>query len=294
MIIHYKEINEILLGNKNPLKYSSEFEFVPLRFYHNNQFRNCIFQTPKLFLPYGKQRLDNGKYIIDLSFQNKDNDLDNKIFLKILKKIFYTIKEKYKDYNVNSFLKKTNFDYTMRLKVSLDSKFYDTSKKQLYKIDPFSYGIFIIGLEGLWIHNNEIWFQWYLLQGKIERPSFLKEYAFIEDKEDKEDKEEKEDKYEKMKSMGVPLGAIEIQKNLDNNLNNNLNKNLTPPPPPPLPNFKRSLPISKIKASDLQSVVLKKSKKIERKKIYSKTGFEPPSIEELQTTLSKLKKIFKN
>ena len=278
MIIHYKELNEILLGKKIDLKYSEEFSFVPLKIYHNNKFKDCVFQTPKLFLPYGKQRLDNGKYVIDLSFQNKDNDLDNKIFLKILKKIFYTIKEKYKDYNVNSFLKKTNFDYTMRLKVSLDSKFYDNSKKQLYKIDSFSYGIFIIGLEGIWIHNNEIWFQWYLLQGKMERPSFLEEYAFIEDY-----KEETKDKYEKMKSMGVPLAAIELQKNLDRNINI--------PSPPPLPNFKRSLPVSKIKASDLQSVVLKKSKKIERKKIYSKTGFEPPSLEELQTTLSKLKKV---
>ena len=284
MIIHYKELNEILLGKKIDLKYSEEFSFVPLKIYHNNKFKDCVFQTPKLFLPYGKQRLDNGKYVIDLSFQNKDNDLDNKIFLKILKKIFHTIKETYKDYNVNSFLKKTNFDYTMRLKVSLDSKFYDTSKKQLYKIDPFSYGIFIIGLEGIWIHNNEIWFQWYLLQGKMERPSFLEEYAFIEDYN-----EEIKDKYEKMKSMGVPLGAIELQKKLDRNLNKNIP---SPPVPPPLPNFKRSLPVSKIKASDLQSVVLKKSKKIERKKIYSKTGFEPPSLEELQTTLSKLKKIF--
>ena len=283
MIIHYKELNEILLGKKIDLKYSEEFSFVPLKIYHNNKFKDCVFQTPKLFLPYGKQRLDNGKYVIDLSFQNKDNDLDNKIFLKILKKIFHTIKETYKDYNVNSFLKKTNFDYTMRLKVSLDSKFYDTSKKQLYKIDPFSYGIFIIGLEGIWIHNNEIWFQWYLLQGKMERPSFLEEYAFIEDY-----KEETKDKYEKMKSMGVPLGAIELQKNLDRNSNKNIP---SPPVPPPLPNFKRSLPVSKIKASDLQSVVLKKSKKIERKKIYSKTGFEPPSLEELQTTLSKLKKV---
>ena len=97
MIIHYKELNEILLGKKIDLKYSEEFSFVPLKIYHNNKFKDCVFQTPKLFLPYGKQRLDNGKYVIDLSFQNKDNDLDNKIFLKILKKIFHTIKETYKD-----------------------------------------------------------------------------------------------------------------------------------------------------------------------------------------------------
>jgi len=282
MIIHHKNIGDIVLGKKKPLKYSGEFTFVPLRIYHENNFSECIFQTPKLFLPYGKQKLQNDKFVIDLSFQNKENDEDTGIFLRNLKEIFYTIERKYKDYNVNSFLKKTNFDYTMRLKVSLNSKFYDNSKNNLYKIEPFSYGIFIIGLEGLWIHNNEIWFQWYLLQGRLERPSFIEEYAFIEDPLIEEDT-----KYDKMKKMGIPEGAINLQKNIDKGLNQNI------PPPPPLPAFKhKSLPVSKIKASDLQSVVLKKSKKSKKEK-FSKTGFEPPSLEELQTTLSKLKRVSK-
>ena len=170
---------------------------------------------------------------------------------------------------------------------SLNSKFYDNSKNHLYKIDPFSYGIFIIGLEGLWIHKDEIWFQWYLLQARLEKPTFLNEYAFIDDEKDNIDNI---DKYQKMKNMGVPLGAIELQKNLDNK--NNKSSSI-PPPPPPLPpsNFSSSVPINKIKASDLQNVVLKKSKPIKKEKNYSKTGFEPPSLEELQTTLSKLKKV---
>ena len=134
MIIHHKNIRDVSLGKKNILKYSEDFSFIPLRILYVNRFRECLFQTPKLFLPYGKQKLNNGKYIIDLSFQNKENDEDNKNFLEILKKIYNTIKEKYKDYNVNSFLKKTDFDYTMRLKVSLNSRFYDNSKNQLYKI----------------------------------------------------------------------------------------------------------------------------------------------------------------
>ena len=170
----------------------------------------------------------------------------------------------------------------MRLKVSLNSRFYDNSKNHLYKINPFSYGIFIIGLEGLWIHNNEIWFQWYLLQARLEKPTFLNEYAFIEDEKDNQDK------YQRMKNMGVPLGAIELQKKIDIK-----NKLSSVPPPPPLPpsNFRSSMPVNKIKASDLQNVVLKKSKPIKKEKIYSNTGFEPPSLEELQTTLSKLKKV---
>ena len=283
MIIHHKNIRDVSLGKKNILKYSEDFSFIPLRILYENRFRECLFQTPKLFLPYGKQKLNNGKYIIDLSFQNKENDEDNKNFLEILKKIYNTIKEKYKDYNVNSFLKKTDFDYTMRLKVSLNSRFYDNSKNQLYKIDPFSYGIFIIGLEGLWMHNDEIWFQWYLLQARLEKPTFLNEYAFIEDEKDITDK------YQKMKNMGVPEGAIELQKKLD--LKTNKSSSVPPPPPLPPSNFRSSIPVNKIKASDLQNVVLKKLEPIKKEKKYSKTGFEPPSLEELQITLSKLKKV---
>ena len=284
MIIHHKNLKEISLGKKKSLKYSEDFEFVPLRIFHNGNFKECIFQTPKLFLPYGKQRLDNGKYVIDVSFQNKDNDKDTKIFLETLKEILHCIKGKYENCNVNSFLKKTKFDYTMRLKVSLNSKFYDNSRNHLYKIDPFSYGTFIIGLEGLWIHNNEIWFQWYLLQARLDKPKFIDDYAFIDDEK------EHTDKYQRMKNMGVPQGAIELQKNLDFK-----NKKLSsiPPPPPPLPpsNFSSSIPVNKIKASDLRSVVLKKSKTIKKEKRFTKTEFEPPSLEELQITLSKLKKI---
>lgn len=281
MIIHHKNIKEVLLGKKNLLKYSDEFSFIPLRIFYENSFKECLFQTPKLFSPYGKQKLNNGKYVIDLSFQNKENDEDNINFLNILNKIYYTIKDKYKDYNVNTFLKRTDYDYTMRLKVSLNSKFYDNSRNHLHKIDPFSYGIFIIGLEGLWVHKDEIWFQWYLLQARLEKPTFLNEYAFIEEEKDVTDK------YQRMKNMGVPLGAIELQKKLD------LKTKSSIPPPPPLPssNFRSSIPVNKIKASDLQNVVLKKSEPIKKEKKYSKTGFEPPSLEELQITLSKLKKV---
>jgi len=285
MIINYKKLNEILLGKTKMLKYSEEFAFVPLRIYYENKFQECIFQTPKLFIPYGKQKLDNGKFIIDLSFQNRENDKENEIFLRSLDKIYSIIKEQYKEKNVNSFLKETNFDSTMRLKVSLNSKFYDTSKQDLYKIDSFSYGTFIIQLEGLWIHNNEIWFQWYLLQGRIEIPLVLKEYAFIEE----------ESKYDKMKKMGIPEGAINLQKNLDKGLlsGKGLRSGKGIPPPPPPPTFKNEgrLHVSKIKASDLQSVILKKGGPLEKRKINSKTGFAPPSLEELQTTLAKLKRV---
>lgn len=276
MIIHHSELKDFNLGIKNPLKYSDEFTFIPLKIQYNHKFQDCIFQTPKLFIPYGKQKLDNGKFIMDLSFQNKQNDTMTNNFLKQLQIIYRLIQHKFKDKQVNSFLKNTPFEECMRLKVNLNSSFFDPLKQKIYKIESFSYGSFIIQLHGLWIHENKIWFQWYLLQGKIERPTFLEEYAFHDEKE-----EEKDNKYNKMKQMGVPIEAINLRKKLDK---------IPPPPPPPMKSLKEKP--SKIKASDLQNVVLKKIKPSMKKKIIPKHGlFEPPSLEELQTTLLKLKKI---
>ena len=65
-----------------------------------------------------------------------------------------------------------------------------------------------------------------------------------------------------------------------------------PPPPNLMSQNKLSYSIPKIKASDLQNVILKKSKPISKPKIKRDPNhFEPPTIEELQSTLSRLKKI---
>jgi len=49
--------------------------------------------------------------------------------------------------------------------------------------------------------------------------------------------------------------------------------------------------IPKINASDLQSIVLKKGKPIHKTPIKKDPNqFEPPTLEELQTTLSRLRK----
>ena len=280
MIIHHSELKNLNLGIKNPLKYSDDFAFIPLKIQYEKQFKNCIFQTPKLFIPYGKQKLDNGKFIMDLSFQNKENDKLTKNFLEQLQFIYGLVRKKFKNKCVNHFLKNTPFEECMRLKINTNSSFFDAFKQKIYKIDSFSYGSFIIQLHGLWIHENNIWFQWYLLQGKIEKPTFINEYAFVEEENIEE---EKDDKYTKMKKMGVPTEAINLRKKLDK---------IPPPPPPPMKMKLDSKPISKIKASDLQKVVLKKTKPIVKKKMIHQHGlFEPPSLEELQTTLSKLRKI---
>ena len=272
MIIHHKKINNIELGLKKTLKYSENYKFIPLKFYYENTFTDCIFQTPKLFTPFGIQKIDENKKIIDLSFQNKENDKDVQLFIQNLTKIYKTIVHKYKNYNVNFFLKETIHDLSMRLKVN-NSIFFDSYKNEIKKINSFSHGEFIIQLKGLWICDDNIWFQWYLLQGKMDTNITLEKYCFIE---------EENDKYQKMLQMGVPKEAIELKRKMDSKV----------PPPPPLPNFKPSLPVSKIKASDLLNVKLKKPKEILKQRIVknSSNHFEPPSLEELQITISKLKK----
>ena len=279
MIIYHKNLKNINIAIKKTLKYSPEYSFIPLQILSEGEYIDCIFQTPLLFIPYGIHKINNDKNIIDLSFQNKINDKDILSFETKLIKLYKIIQKKYKNHIVNNFIKKTNYENCMRLKVNNYTKFYDQFKN-LTNVKPHAYGKFIIHLDGLWIHNNNIWFQWTLLQGKINQEIRIDSYSFIE-----EETKSIDDKYDKMIKMGVPKEAVEMKKKLEKGV----------PPPPPLPNFKPSqtLPASKIKASDLQSVILKKSKNHnDGKRIKVKNDlFEPPSLEELQITISKLKKI---
>jgi len=47
-------------------------------------------------------------------------------------------------------------------------------------IENLTYGEFIIHLQGLWLINNKLNFDWILLQGKIDMPLYLSEYSFID------------------------------------------------------------------------------------------------------------------
>ena len=302
MIIHHKEdFSQYSLNIHKELKYSDSFIFVPLSIVdiQSQQTRKCIFQTPLLFSPYGIQETQNHKKIIDLSFQNKENDNEIFEFLKKLKKIYKTIHRKYDEYDeydVNSFLKDTQFDECMRLKIDSDMLIYDNHKNLLSEIDSFSYGYYLIHLHGLWISGKSVWFQWYLLQAKIFRPVHLAEYSFLDDITQLD--VEPDDKYKKMLKMGVPKEAVERQRLLDNGIKSApTNKGpKAPPPPPPLPGrpLSRGKDIPRVTAADLQSVQLKKNTKHPNNTKQLQTDndfFEPPTVEELQTTLSRLKKI---
>ena len=296
MIIHHSEnIKSYHLFIQKPLKYSDKFTFIPLRFKKTEEFIKCIFQTPLLFTPYGICKTQNNKNIIDISFQNIENDKSQILFHKNLKYIYDTVYEKYKyDYIVNDFLKKTDFNDCLRLKINDNTKIFDESKNMIENIDNYSYGNFIIELEGIWLNEDNIWFQWNLLQAKIKIPTYLNEYSFIDEINEKKTIT---DKYDKMLKMGVPKAAVERQRLLDGK---GTSKGIPPPPPPPPYINKGMLPerstksvtnVPKINASDLKNVVLKKGKPIDKKPIKRDPNhFEPPTLEELQTTLSRLRK----
>ena len=288
MIIHHQEdFSNYKLFLFKSLKYSDTFTFIPIQIYQKI-YSECIIQTPLLFTPFGIQETQNKKKIIDLSFQNKENDDSLKNFLKILKIIYRCIFKKFqKKFIVNPFIKETDYNECIRLKISNNTILYDESKNKIHTIDKFTYGNFLIHLEGIWINENNIWFQWNLLQAKIKLPFYLKEYSFIDEIQEKKITN---DKYNKMLKMGVPKEAVQRQKILDGKIP-------SPPPPPPssgnlVPSSQKFDMIPKINPLELQSVVLKKGKSIRNKPQPKKDNlFEPPTLEELQTTLSKLKSI---
>lgn len=289
MIIHHNEnIKSYDLFIQKPLKYSDKFTFVPLRLKKEKDFIKCILQTPLLFTPYGICKTQKDKNIIDISFQNIENDKSQRIFHKHLKYIYDSVYEKYKyDYIVNDFLKSTDFNDCLRLKMNSNTKLFDEYKNNIEKIENYSYGNFIIELEGLWLNEDNIWFQWNLLQAKIKLPTHLTEYSFV----DEIIVHKIDDKYDKMLKMGVPKAAVERQRLLDGRVNS---KGIPKPPPPPpgmLPERSTTTTVPKINASDLKNVVLKKGKPIDKKPIKKDPNhFEPPTLEELQTTLSRLRK----
>ena len=156
--------------------YSDGYTFVPLLY----DKEEIIMQTPKLYTQYGI----NNKYdkdFIDLSFRNIINDKSIENFKHNLDVIYLKIANKYKNtYKAINYLKYGDKDITMRLKVQDNLLIFDQKKNKLDKLITNTYGYFLINLQGFWIIENEIYFQWYLLQAKIDIPIYLENYCFVE------------------------------------------------------------------------------------------------------------------
>jgi hypothetical protein len=172
VILGKLDLNVKDINIKKSLKYSNDFTFVGLSL---NKKDICM-QTPKLYSKYGINN-NYDKSFINLSLQNIENDKSIKNFKFNLDLIYNFIKRKYYNYNVVNYLK----DLEFRLKVKDNIKIYDKQKNTIKNIMSNTYGNYIIYLQGFWIINKDIYFQWYVLQAKIDLPLHLNDYAFIDE-----------------------------------------------------------------------------------------------------------------
>jgi len=276
MIYHSKDnLQSLSYALKSPLKYSEDFTFIPLRI-KNKEF---IVQTPKVFVPFGIQQNDKSKDYLMISFQNKDNDKNTSKFIKDLQFIYELIRNHFKDkYNVNHFLKEYKNDKIMNLKMDSSPLIFDSSKQICEDIPIYSYASFIIHLVGLWVSNDQVWFQWYNLQSRLENKISLVNYAFKDGSIPKPPPlpiplpprpplPSTKDKYKRMITMGIPSAAVNQQKLIDAK--------------------------SSISPDMLLSVQLRKPTKKDIIKS-DMNGFEPPSLGSLQLALQKLRTIIRD
>jgi len=274
MILKHTDINfqKDKFSFKKSRQFSSDFTFIPIQ-YDN---KDILIQTPHCFIPFEASQFSkiSKKKYLDLSFQEKNIDFIQSCF----EGIFKIVSEKYSDnYQVEPFLKKSQYSQWMRFKVEEDCLFFDQNKNPIQSFPQKIFGIFIIQLSGLWIMNQKMWFNWNIIQAKCNLPVKLKEYAFLDDEEDdnnngNDDKMIKRTippppppppltKYQQMLKLGVPTQAVEHKKKVD-----------------------------RIQASDLQKVVLKKTVYDKKSKEGTKDSYTP-SIDEIRNALQSLQKI---
>ena len=183
MILHHKDLNmeRILIKFKKGFKYTDNISFIPI---HYNK-KEIILQSPNMYVPFDviNYKGNNKKYL-DLSFQNLcDKDTDE--FMKNLEIILNHVQDNYSDFSINNFIKENGKYKLMRFKLGEDTLFFNQDKEKLDKIPIKTFGVFILSLNGLWMIDKKIWFNWKILQSKSYIPIKLKEYYFFDEEEDK-------------------------------------------------------------------------------------------------------------
>ena len=183
MLLHNIKLNENNIKFKTKLKYSNNFEFIPIK-YNNNE---LLIQTPQLYTTGIQPNFD--KQYMYLSLINIDNDKKVELFNNNLDIILNLVIRKYSEkYTINDFKKRNKGDITdngnndiiIQLKLKDSYNIYDQNKNKVNRGINNTYGEFIIHLNGLWIHSKNIYFDWFILQIKVNIPLSLDVYSFID------------------------------------------------------------------------------------------------------------------
>ena len=107
MLLHNIKLNENNIKFKTKLKYSNNFEFIPIK-YNNNE---LLIQTPQLYTTGIQTNFD--KQYMYLSLINIDNDKKVELFNNNLDIILNLVIRKYSEkYTINDFKKRNKGDIT--------------------------------------------------------------------------------------------------------------------------------------------------------------------------------------
>jgi hypothetical protein len=282
---------------------------------YNN--KPILIQIPKGRIISHPQVFNNPKLHflnVSLSYNNNDlirqfNDFINELELHIISMANSKFKT---NLSINSSSNKVYFNLTIQIynNEAIISIFDPYKKKQnMNYIIPQSNAICLITPKNLWKSKDKIGINWVLVQAKIFQPIIKIDECLIMDEFDEQpllnyhnneriellsnDKdtiidnselEEKYNKFLKMKKMGVPIGAIEIEMLKDSQFDINEFLKLIGEPPrnnniPPKPMFKLVLP--KPKTTDISN---------RNTSGQASSSFRPPSKDDIQNMLAKLKK----
>lgn len=150
----------------NTYNYPNNYKFIKIKYDKND----LLIQTPKLFSQYG---IYND--YLTLSLFNKDNSNSVQNLLNQFNKINDYIFNKFKNCNINKFI--VNDIFKCKIYKLL---IFNNYKKKIDKIYPNTYGNYIIHLNGLWIDDNDnLYFNWHVIQAKIDLPFYMESYGFI-------------------------------------------------------------------------------------------------------------------
>jgi hypothetical protein len=154
------------LSITTPRVYPNDYEFTPL--YYNK--KPIIIQTEYLYIPYGLNNKYDKKTI---TIQCNNSSMKT---YEQLNKIHKAIDSKYNNLSIEILQNKSS----LRLKVTDPFHIYDSRKNRINTIQPNAYGRFLLHLSGYWIHNDELYIQWFALQSQIMTPIYLDTYSFID------------------------------------------------------------------------------------------------------------------